>query len=147
MKRGDNGEGRGVPQKDLYIAFTGTPERFAALSRFFERLAWEKAAVANQVIGVDDVCVDWHALLDAEAAARLGDEGIWGVEDIIDCVLNADYRLVGLEFDGRSGRLLYDPYGYPFGTDPLKGLVELFGLRVTADSFYDGYAEWLRKNG
>jgi hypothetical protein len=65
---------------------------------------------------------------------------------MLDCILNGEYTLVGLSFDGRSGPLIDDPRAYPFGgTSPLKALVTTFGFEVTRESCHDGCAEWVNR--
>ncbi|QDU19850.1 hypothetical protein [Urbifossiella limnaea] len=135
---------------DFYIAFEGTAARYAALARFFDGLQSAKTALERDAEADRDAVVRnprWIDLLDADAIeAMSGPE--WSLEDLLDCILAGDYELVGLTFDGRAGRLEYNPWGYPFGgTDPLKALVEAFGLEVTRDSFHDGFAEWQERQG
>jgi len=138
--------------EEFYIAFIGSADRFAALSRFFDRLVATKSAISETPTsdGVQTLVSDsaWIDLLDNQAIEILTREGAWALEDILDCVLQGEYALVGVTFDGRSGRLIYEPWAYPFGgTDALKALVETFGLEVSRDSFHDGFAEWKKPNG
>ena len=138
--------------EEFYIAFIGSADRFAALSRFFDRLVATKSAISETPTsdGVQTLVSDsaWIDLLDNQAIEILTREGAWALEDILDCVLQGEYTLVGVTFDGRSGRLIYEPWAYPFGgTDALKALVETFGLEVSRDSFHDGFAEWKKPNG
>jgi hypothetical protein len=138
--------------EEFYIAFIGSADRFAALSRFFDRLVATKSAISETPTpdGVQTLVSDsaWIDSLDNQAIERLTREGAWALEDILDCVLQGEYTLVGVTFDGRTGRLIYEPWAYPFGgTDALKALVETFGLEVSGDSFHDGFAEWEKQNG
>ena len=138
--------------EEFYIAFIGSADRFAALSRFFDRLVATKSAISETPTpdGVQTLVSDsaWIDSLDNQAIERLTREGAWALEDILDCVLQGEYTLVGVTFDGRSGRLIYEPWAYPFGgTDALKAPVETFGLEVWGDSFHDGFAEWKKQNG
>jgi hypothetical protein len=132
---------------EFYIAFTGPASRFPALSRFFDRLVAVKATMPEipTEFATRDVLIRdpaWIDLLDSEAFENATRSDSWGLEDILDCVLNGEYLLVNLSFDGHSGRLLYDPWAYPFGgTDPLKALVKMFGYEITRDSYWDGFAE------
>ena len=136
---------------DFYIAFEGTPARYAALARFFDRLRSAKAAADSDAeMDLDTVVGDpaWVDLLDADAIEAMCAPAGWRLEDLLECILGGDYELVGLTFDGRAGRLVYYPRGYPFGgTGPLIGLVEAFGLEVTRNSYWDGFAEWLQRRG
>jgi len=157
---------------DFHIAFEGSPARYAVLDRFFDRLRAakvaleaevEKAFEAEEAKAFDADAEDadfgacrravvrdasWLDLLDASAIDAMTAPGRWSLEDLLDCLLAGDYELVGLTFDGRRGRLVYEPCGYPFGgTSPLVGLVEAFGLAVTRDSFHDGFAEWQELQG
>jgi hypothetical protein len=151
VRRGE-GNMTDSPKEDFYIAFTGDVSRVSALSRFFDRLAATKAALLEappDPNAVEAIVKDsaWIDLLDVGAFEKLTGQEEWQLEDILQCVLNGEYHLVGVSFDGRSGRLVYDPWAYPFGgTDPLKALVRVFGLEVVRDSFWDGFAEWQRKN-
>jgi hypothetical protein len=137
---------------DFSITFTGTAARFAALSRFLNRLVSTKARIAEGAADpgtVEAVIRDaaWVDLLDDAANEKLTGANGWRLEDLLECVLRGEYLLVGVTFDGREGRLVYDPWAYPFGgTDALIALVEVFGLEVTRDSFRDGFAEWRARN-
>jgi len=138
--------------EEFYIAFIGTADRFAALSRFFDRLVSAKSAISETATpdGVQALVRDsaWIDSLDSQAIEKLTREGAWALEDILDCVLEGEYTLVAVTFDGRSGRLIYEPWAYPFGgTDALKALVETFGLEVSRDSFHEGFAKWKKPNG
>ena len=138
--------------EEFYIAFIGSADRFAALSRFFDRLVATKSAISETPTsdGVQTLVSDsaWIDLLDNQAIEMLTREGAWALEDILDCVLQGEYTFVAVTFDGRSGRLIYEPWAYPFGgTDALKALVETFGLEVSRDSYHDGFAEWKKPNG
>ena len=136
--------------EDFYIAFAGPASRFAALSAFFERLASKKTALSastDACAAIETIIREpaWIDLLDAEAFQKVTGDG-WDLESMFDCILNGEYTLVSLFFDGQAGRLVYDPWAYPFGgTDPLKALVTTFGFDVTRDSFHDGYAEWVNR--
>jgi hypothetical protein len=140
-----------VTTEPFYIAFSGTANRFAVLSRVFERLRLAKdefEAASDPQAAADTIVADpaWSGLLDDDAVEELSDSDGWQLEDILWAILNGEYRLAGLEFDGSAGRLEYDPAAFPFGgTDPLKALVEICGLEVTRDSFWDGFAEWQRR--
>jgi len=143
-----------MANEDFYITFTGTADRFTAFARFFDRLASTKVAIEEEgpakKIGVLKTAIRnpaWIDLLDDSAIEKLSGEDGWGLEDILECVLNGEYRLVRVDFDGQSGRLVYDPWAYPFGgTDPLKALVQAFSLEVKRDAFWDGFAEWQSQN-
>ena len=141
-----------MANKEFSVAFTGDFSRFAAFSRFFDRLAAAKAAlreVPADPHAVEAILKDstWVDLLDAGALEKVTSQGEWHLEDILECVLNGEYRLVTVTFDGQMGRLVYDPWAYPFGgTDPLKALVRIFGFEIAGDSFWDGFAEWQRKS-
>lgn len=88
----------------------------------------------------------WIDLLDSEAFEKATECDSWGLEDILSCVLNGEYWLVNLTFDDQAGRLVYDPWAFPFGgTDPLKALVRMFGYEISRDSFWDGFAESLHQ--
>lgn len=130
----------------FFIAFAGSQGRYAALSRAFDRLRAAKGQFA------DDSDVDAVAAAIAHEFAAVGGvdgslitpvaPGEWSLEDVVWCVLNGEYQLVSLTFDGTSGRLVYDPAAFPFGgTDPIKALITLFGFEVTRDSFWDGFLE------
>ena len=105
--------------EEFYVAFIGSADRFAALSRFFDRLVATKSAISETPTpdGVQTLVSDsaWIDSLDNQAIERLTREGAWALEDILDCVLQGEYTLVGVTFDGRSGRLIYEPWAYPFG--------------------------------
>ncbi len=137
---------------EFYIAFTGRPARFVVLSKFFDRLASVKKALDDgptpaEVMKKAVSDNGWVDLLDDEAVEVLCSTNAWQLEDILDCVLHGEYNLDSVTFDGQSGRLIYDPWSYPFGgTDPIKALIETFGLQVTRDSFHDGFAEWKSRN-
>ncbi len=127
----------------FYIAFEGSAERAAMLRRFVAELAAEKVAHAADSMIVDDcdrIVADpkWLDLLDSAAIERLTDGRCWPLEDILECLLRGEYELLEVEFVDGRGRLRYDPPSFPFGgTDPIKALVAVFGLRVTRDSLYD----------
>ncbi len=131
----------------FYIAFEGAAEPAAMLRRFVADVATHKVVNSDGSMIVDEregiiANPKWLDLLDAATIARVTDGHHWELEDILDCMLSAEYQLLDVEFADGYGRLLYDPLAFPFGgTDPLKALVELLGLRVTRDSFHDGYAE------
>ena len=136
-----------MASEQFYIAFSGTADRFAALSRFFDRLVATKSALSEAVTpdGIQALVQDsaWIDSLDNQAIEKLTCEGAWALEDILDCVLQGEYTLVAVTFDGGSGQLIYEPWAYPFGgTDALKALVKTFDLEVSRDSFHDGFAEW-----
>ena len=134
----------------FYIAFGGPACRFPALSAFYERLASKRKALIDSpdsAAAIQAIIREpaWIDILDAEAFQKVTGDG-WDLESILYCILNGEYTLIGLSFDGRSGRLVYDPWAYPFGgTDPLKALLTTFGFEVTRDSFHDGYAEWVNR--
>ena len=136
-----------MQNEPFYIAFEGAAEPAATLRRFVAEVAAQNVANSDGSMIVEDrerIITDpkWLDLFDAPAIARLTDGDHWGLEDILDCMMSGEYRLLDVEFAGGFGRLLYDPLAFPFGsTDPIKALVEVCGLRVTRDSFHDGYAE------
>lgn len=137
----------------FYIAFEGAAEHAPMLCRFITEVAGEKAANSDGSMDFDErarVIADpkWLDLLDDAAIARLTNGHHWQIEDILDSMLCGEYQLLDVEFSDGRGRLLYDPLAFPFGgTDPIKALVEVFGFRVTRDSFHDGYAEWKAAGG
>jgi hypothetical protein len=137
---------------EFYIAFTGTADRVAALSRFFDRLVAAKSSMSDRPPTADELDAlvrnsAWIDSLDRESIERLTAEGAWPLEDILECVLKGEYTLTAVTFDGRAGRLVYDPWAYPFGgTDALKALVGTFGLEVARDSFHDGFEEGDKQN-
>lgn len=132
---------RGDP---FYITFVGAPERFPPLRRFFEELKAEKDARPYPALAEEDVerlIADpkWIDLLDRETLERMTDGRNWPLEDLLDCILSAEYHLVDITLgDDFRGTLRYDPLAYPFGgTEPLHGLLEAFGFFPKLDSFYD----------
>jgi hypothetical protein len=132
----------------FYIAFDGSAEQAAMLRRFVAEVAVEKGANAADSMIVEDcdrIIADpkWLDLLDSAAIERLTDGRCRPLEDILEYLLRGEYELLAVEFIDGRGHLLYDPLSFPFGgTDPIKAVVEVFGLRVTRDSFHDGFAEW-----
>lgn len=98
---------------------------------------WRKRIVDDSV---------WGELLDVRTRARLRANDTWDIEDILDCVLSAEYELINVKsVDSGTAILEYDPLAFPFGgTDPLKALIEAFGFAVTGDSLNDGLAKWLK---
>jgi hypothetical protein len=159
-----------MASNDFYLAFTGNVGQFAGLSRFFHRLTSTKAALAERPRGggragwislaapsqrpaeddpLDAIVRDpaWAALLPGETIEKLNARDRWGyyLADLWN-VLNGDYRLVEVTFDGHAGRLVYDPRADSFGgTHSLKALIEAFGLEVTHDSFSERVAGWHRQ--
>jgi hypothetical protein len=137
----------------FYIAFEGPTERAAMLRRIVEELASEKAAHSDGSMIVDEcelIIADpkWLDFLDPSALNLLTDANHWPLEDILECILRGEYELLGVEFADNCGRLLYNPFSFPFGgTDSIKAIVEVFGLRVIRDSFHDGFAEWKAAGG
>ncbi|RYD85085.1 MAG: hypothetical protein EOP84_03575 [Verrucomicrobiaceae bacterium] len=91
---------------------------------------------------------EWTKFINEEVISRLGTEGAWDPEDLIDCILSGEYLLVSLDFsDNQTGTLCYDPKAFPFGgTDALKGFVGLYGYTVTRDSFWDGYPDFVHRS-
>jgi hypothetical protein len=132
---------------EFYISFTGPASRFPVLSQFFDRLVAVKskmpeipAEFAETTVLILDPA--WIDLLDSEAFDKVTTSDSWALEDILDCLLNGEYWLVNVTFSGETGRLVYDPWAYPFGgTAPLKAFVRMFGFEVSRDSFEDGFAE------
>src|SRR5262245_33489396 len=105
--------------KPFYIDFDGPAERVPALARFLSQLAAEKAANADGSMIVEDcepIIADgkWLDLLDPATLRRMTDGRHWGLEDILLCVLQGEYRLLGVEFADGRGRLLYEPLAAPF---------------------------------
>jgi hypothetical protein len=143
----------GMKGEDFYIAFRGNKDRFEILSRFIDRLKSVKATLLNEespdeAIRRSVLDNTWIDLLDSAAIERLSANGAWQLEDILECVLNGEYELVSVCLDGQAGRLIYDPWSFPFGgTDPIKALIEAFGMEITRDSFHDGFNEWQKRNG
>jgi hypothetical protein len=135
-----------MKQEPFFIAFEGPAESVAVLRRFVSAVAAAKVANSDGSLVVEDresVIADpkWIGLLDPTSVGRLNRNGNWSLDDILDCMLSAEYELLDVAFSDSTGRLLYDPLAFPFGgTDPLKALVEITGLHVTGDSFYDGAA-------
>lgn len=142
-----------MSNEPFYIAFEGPTERAWLLTRFIEEVATEKAANSDRSMIVEDCqpIIDdpkWLDLLDPAAIEYLTDGDHWQLEDILECMLCGEYELLNVDFVDGRGRLLYDPLAFPFdGTDAIKALVEVFGFRVTQDSFHDGYAEWKSTGG
>jgi hypothetical protein len=129
----------------FYIAFDGSPDQLPSLQRFLAEVKTVKGTGELSAEQVRRAVGDskWIDLLDSATLQRLTDGKHWSLEDILDCLLKGEYELLGIEFADGSGRLLYDPFSFPFGgTGPLKGLVQAFGYEVTRDSFHDGFAEW-----
>ncbi|MEQ8210267.1 MAG: hypothetical protein RH917_10590 [Lacipirellulaceae bacterium] len=126
---------------DFRIEFTGPAERFPCLARVFSRLQEVKTDNPALEDGQRHELVDnpaWLDLLDETAVELLTSEISWPLEDILDCLLAGEYELVSLSYTEGAGKLVYDPWSFPFGgTDPLKGMLESFGFEVQIDSFYD----------
>ena len=135
----------------LYIEFVGSEDRMQILRPFFERLKRikESEATIHGIVEDPDAYVadsNWLDLLDDAAIEWLTDDEHWDLESIIECILIGEYDLVELNFSGGSGRLIYNPYAFPFGgTSSLKALVESFGLTVIRDELHDGFREWRRR--
>src|SRR4051794_40073881 len=94
---------------DFFIAFQGAPSRFPSLLRFFERLKAVKESMTQIPVDspdLEDQMRDpaWIDLLDSDAFEWITTSGEWGLEDLVDCVLNGEYLLQSLTFDGRAGR-------------------------------------------
>src|SRR3954467_10487758 len=104
---------------EFYIAFAGPAPRFSPFSRFFDRIVSVKAAMAQipqEYSALQALIRDsaWIDLLDGDAFASATESDSWGLEDVLASVLNGEYQLVSLTFDGHSGRLVYDPWAFPF---------------------------------
>ena len=142
-----------MSEEPFYIGFEGSAEQAAMLRRVVGELAAEKGAAADGsmiVAEVDEIVAagKWIDLFDSAAIERLTAEEHWPLEDILECLLHGEYQLLDVEYANGQGRLLYDPLAFPFGgTDPMKALVEVCGLRVTRDSFHDGFTEWKATGG
>ena len=135
----------------LYIEFVGSEDRVRLLEPFFGRLKQikESEASINGIVEEPDAYIadaGWLDLLDDDAIQWLTDDEHWELESLVENVLVGEYDLVELRFNEGRGRLVYNPYAFPFGgTDPLKALVEAFGLSVTRDELHDGFREWRRR--
>jgi hypothetical protein len=131
----------------FYIAFEGTAADAQVLRRVVQRLASEKVSHSNGSMIVDDarkIITDpkWLDLFDAAAIERLTSRCHWQLEDILDCLLHGEYELLEVEYANGQGQLFYYPLAWPFGgTDPIKALVKVCGLRVVRDSFYERHPE------
>jgi hypothetical protein len=118
------------------------------LSKFVEKLAATKSTMSEESISSEDlrsIVQDnaWIDLLDEHAIEVLSSNKGWRLEDVLDCILTGEYSLLYTTFDGGNGRLVYDPWSFPFGgTDAMKALIRTFGLNVTRDSLHDGFDEW-----
>jgi hypothetical protein len=129
------------PDEPFYIAFEGQPQRFAPLSRFYDRLRAVKVKYGGPVDDddLDTIVSDptWCDLLDADSLETLADPTKWDFESMMESILLGEYTFERLSFDGSKGMLVYDPLAWPFGTDPLVGLIETFGFKVTRNSWVD----------
>lgn len=128
---------------DFRILFRGSTASFEALSRFYAKLALTKQASSNSGNHVDVeqtiLAPGWIDLLSENAFSHVTSEGAWSLEGILEGILNAEYELKEIVFLDGQGHIRYDPQAFPFSLDPLKALVEAFGLEVCADTFWDEY--------
>ena len=124
----------------LFIAFTGSPDRFPILKRVFDRIRDVKPQCNGLDFDARGTVIDdpaWVDLLDDASIAKMSEPDAWQLEDILDCMLTGEYDLLSVTFSD-AGRLEYDPHSFPFGgTDPMRALLESFGFSVTHDSCYD----------
>ena len=136
-------------RKSECISFAGPSELVPALSKFIAEVASDKEIHGDCGLVVEDrdsIIYDskWIDILTPQVVERLVSDETWDLEALLDCLLSGEYFLLGVEYANGVGRLLYDPDAFPFGgTDPLKATVEAFGFRVTGDSFWDGFADWI----
>ena len=134
-----------MPRKEpFYIAFAGSAEQLPSLRCFLAEITVAKGTgdLSAEQVGHEVGDSKWIDLLDSATLQRLTDGKHWPLEDILDSLLKGEYELLEIEYADGRGRLLYDPFSFPFGgTGPLKGLVQAFGFEVTRDSFHDGFAE------
>ncbi len=114
----------------------------------YAKLAITMQALANSneesKIGHAVLRAEWIDFLSEQAFSHLTDEGSWRLEDILHGILSAEYELKEIVFLDGQGHIRYKPWAFPFSLDPLKALIEAFGLEVCGDTFWDGYC---RLNG
>lgn len=128
---------------DFRILFSGSAASFDTLSLFYAKLALMKQESLNSSnrIDVKQTVMEagWLDLLSEKAFAQVTGENAWGLEDILEGILNAEYKLKEIVFLDGQGFIRYDPQAFPFSLDPLKALIEAFGLEVCGDTFWDEY--------
>jgi hypothetical protein len=127
---------------DFTITFQGRHDRAPLIEAFFSWLKGIKLSANDNAGVVEDrkeilEALEWLKFVDEGMLARIGNSGIWDPEDVIDCMLSGEYRLVSLELsDDQTGVLRYDPHAFPFGgVDPLKAFLVLHGYEITGSSF------------